>query len=48
LAAIFGERARLQIEENSPHGVIAMIEITEIRPVEVGTDPVANSSGSVM
>ena len=48
LAAIFGERARLQIEENSPHGVIAMIEITEIRPVEVGTDPVASSSGSVM
>jgi sensor histidine kinase YesM len=48
LAAIFGERARLQIEENSPHGVIAMIEISEIRPVEVGTDPVANSSGSVM
>jgi sensor histidine kinase YesM len=48
LAAIFGERARLQIEENSPHGVIAMIEISEIRPVEVGTDPVASSSGSVM
>lgn len=48
LAAIFGERARLQIEENSPHGVIAMIEIAETRPVEADTDPVANFSGGVM
>ena len=48
LEAIYGERARLQIEENSPHGVIAMIEIAETRPVEADTDPVANSSGSVM
>jgi sensor histidine kinase YesM len=48
LEAIYGERARLQIEENSPQGVVAMIEITEGKPVEVGTEPIADSYGSVM
>jgi sensor histidine kinase YesM len=48
LAAIYGERARLQIEENSPHGVVAMIEITELKPVTSGTEPMADSCGGVM
>jgi hypothetical protein len=38
----------LQIEENSPQGVVAMIEITEGKPVDVGTEPAADSCGSVM
>jgi len=47
LEAIYGEHARLQIEENSPHGVVAMIEITEGKPVQSDTNPMADSCGSV-
>jgi sensor histidine kinase YesM len=47
LEAIYGERARLQIEENSPHGVVAMIEITEVKPVQSDTNPMTDSCRSV-
>jgi sensor histidine kinase YesM len=48
LEAIYGERARLQIEENSPHGVVAMIAITELKLADPDTDPMADSRRSVM
>ncbi|MFM7295199.1 MAG: sensor histidine kinase [Burkholderiales bacterium] len=48
LEAIYGERARLQIEENLPRGVIAVIEIAEFKPREASTHRVASSFRSVM